>query len=317
MSRPTISVVMPNYNHAKYLPQAIEEILGQDRPPDEFLILDDASTDHSRSIIASYAERFPSIRAIYNAKNAGVNEAHNRLFLEAKSDYIYAGAADDVRCPEFLQAAMQMAEKYPQAGLISTQLAIVDESDQDLGLIQIRRWKERLYANPELVLNDYLERESPSHSLCTATVYRRDALEEIGWYRAELDSFGDTFSARAIALKYGMCYVPEPLAKWRRLDSSFSAGARQDHEKALDLISRTARLMRTQPFLELFPEEHANRWEKRSRRLLLFNRWMGEGRGLEWKSAGFWLRGICRFPHLLRGLDLLRRHPRTTSTRPQ
>ena len=45
MKRPTLTVTLPNYNHAKFLPRAIEELLSQSRPPDEFLILDDASTN--------------------------------------------------------------------------------------------------------------------------------------------------------------------------------------------------------------------------------------------------------------------------------
>jgi len=315
MSRPTISVVMPNYNHSAYLPEAIEQILGQSRPPDEFLILDDASTDQSRSIIESYAKRSPSICAIYNKQNAGVLEAHRKLFLESTGDYVYAGAADDVRFPDFLNKTMEMAERSPQAGLISTQLAIGDEESREIGVIQVRRWQEPRYASPEEVLRDYLERESPMHSLCTATVYRRDALEEMGWYREELGSWGDTFSARAIALKYGMAYVPEKLAMWRRLDSGFSSKARREHEDTLQMIARTVDLMRTSPFAVLFPEAHVKRWERRARRLVVFNQWMGEGGGLEWKRPGFWLRGLLRVPKLLHGVNLLRRNPAASSSR--
>ncbi len=310
MPAPTLSVVMPNYNHAEYLPQAIEQILGQSRPPDEFLIMDDASTDDSRSIIEEYAKKSSLIRPIYNPKNLGVNEAHRRLFEASTGDYVYAGAVDDVRFPEFLKRAMEMAVNYPEAGLISTQFVIGDAEGRELGVMQIRRWQEPLYASPAVVLKDYLERESPAHSLCTATVYRRDALKEMGWYRQELGSWGDTFSARAIALKYGMCYVPKKLALWRRLDTSFSAASRYDNEKTLSLIGRTARLMRAEPFSQWFPEEHVRRWERRYRRLVLYNNWMGEGGGLEWKKPGFWFRALYRLPHLAGGMKLLARQPR-------
>ncbi len=310
MSQPTLSVVMPNYNHARYLPQAIEQILRQSRPPDEFLIMDDASSDESGSIIEDYAKKHPLIHPIYNVRNLGVNEAHRRLFEAATGDYVYAGAADDVRFSDFLKRTMEMAAGHPYAGLISTQFVIGDAEGRELGVMQIRRWQEPFYASPREVLEDYLEQESPAHSLCTATVYRREALKEMGWYQEELGSWGDTFSARAIALKYGMCYVPEKLALWRRLDSSFSAQSRYDNEKTLALIARTARLMRTEPFCQWFPEDHVRRWERRYRRLVLYNNWMGEGAGLEWKKPGFWLRAFWRLPHLAGGMKLLARRPR-------
>src|SRR5688572_8100484 len=99
--RLTLSAVMPSYNHAKYLPSAIESVLNQTRAPDEFLILDDASTDHSVEIIEAYAARFPSIRFVRNERNQGVIAAHQRLFEMATGDFLYSGAADDQRYPHF------------------------------------------------------------------------------------------------------------------------------------------------------------------------------------------------------------------------
>ena len=65
MNRPTLSVVMPNYNHAKFLPRALDSLLGQTRPPDEILVLDDGSTDDSRAILERVAGREPLIRPFF------------------------------------------------------------------------------------------------------------------------------------------------------------------------------------------------------------------------------------------------------------
>ncbi len=59
MKRPTLSVVVTNYDHAKYLPEAIEAILSQSYRAYEFIISDPASTDNSVEIIEKYAEREP------------------------------------------------------------------------------------------------------------------------------------------------------------------------------------------------------------------------------------------------------------------
>lgn len=307
----TVSVIIPNYNHAKYLPAAIEEILNQTRPPDEFLLLDDASTDNSLEIIEDYAAKHTVIRVLKNETNAGVIAAHRRLFEASQSDYVFAGAADDHRYPQFLERALELAEQFPQAGLVSTRMAILDESDASLGEIEIRAWTEPTFAAPAKVLSDYLEREAPSHSLCGATVYRRDALQEVGWYQNELGFWGDTFSARAIALKQGMCYLPETLCGWRRLGMSFSEPGRSDAKRMLDVVGRGASMMRSKPFRDVFPEEHVRRWARRYQRLVAWNAWMGEGRGFRPGRPDFWFRAVARLPKLPSALSLLFHRPST------
>lgn len=305
MPRPTVSVIMPNYNHARFLPGAIAQILNQTRPPDEFLILDDASTDDSLPIIESCAAKHPAIRVLQNETNAGVMAAHRRLFEAARGDYVYAAAADDRREPRFLECTLALAERFPQAGLVSTKIAVLDEADRKRGEIGVRHWREPLFAEPARVIAEYFDVEAPSHSLCGATVYRRGALREVGWYRDELEFWGDTFSARAIALKHGMCYFPEPLYGWRRLETGFSGAGRTDARRMLQVVRRAAALMRSEPFRDRFPAAHVDRWERRFRRLIAWNAWIGEGVGFRPGSADFWLRAVRGLPKLPAALSLL------------
>lgn len=305
---PTLSVVMPNYNHARYLPAAIEEILNQTRPPDEFLILDDASTDNSRDIIAEYAAKHSVIRVLHNDTNVGVNEAHRRLFEESTGDYVYAGAADDRRFPRFFEQAMRLAEKHSQAGLISGAMTVFDENDEQIGEITIRRWHSEsngLFAEPLRVLTDYLDVEAPSHSLCGATVYRREALQSVGWYRDELGFWGDTFSARAIALRRGMAYIPEPVAGFRRLPGSFSGAGRDDPRQLLEVVKTAADMMRSDEFNDAFPADHVARWKQRYRRLIAWNTWLGDGVGFRPLQPAFWWRAVRGIPRMGKALSIL------------
>ena len=70
---PTLTALICNYNHGKYLSRAIEAMLSQSRPADEFIIIDDASTDDSVSVIRSWVERYPSIRFLQNERNMGIH----------------------------------------------------------------------------------------------------------------------------------------------------------------------------------------------------------------------------------------------------
>lgn len=77
--RPTLCVLMPNYNHARFLPESLEAILAQSYPPLEVIVLDDASTDNSVEVIESFLRRDPRVRLVRNERNVGVERSVNRL----------------------------------------------------------------------------------------------------------------------------------------------------------------------------------------------------------------------------------------------
>lgn len=303
MTGPTLSVVMPNYNHAHYLPRSIKAIAEQTRPPDEFLILDDASTDNSVEIIAAHAERYPCIRLIRNQRNAGVNLANERLFGLATGTYLHPAAADDDRSPTFFEKTMTMAARYPHAGLIFGQVLVKNEADQEIGRVGVRQWNEVLYANPRQYLDEYLEIELASHSASPATIYRRDAFDEVGRYRTELGPWADTFAARAIGLKYGAVYIPEQFATDYRLPGSYSQEAKRNPRYSIDVIAHASSLMRSPEFRERFPADHVRRWERRFRRLVAWNYLLDVDRGAARRP--FVMRNLARLPRVAPAVGLL------------
>ncbi len=209
MLQPTLSVITPNYNHANYLDQAIRAVVGQSRPPDEYLILDDASTDDSLARIERHAATHSCIRLLQNPINEGVAHVLARLIEEARGDYVFCSAADDFALPGFFDRAMRMAQQYPQAGVIFGRMIAVDARGRILREYGASRFHEPVFIPPGRFLRDYLEQEPAYRSLSAATIYRRDRLLEVGGFRAELGHWCDTFAIRAIALKHGACYLPE------------------------------------------------------------------------------------------------------------
>lgn len=304
MSVPSLSVVMPNYNHACYMCEAIEGIATQSRVPDEFLILDDASTDDSLEVIEPYLDQYPFVRLIRNERNQGVIAAHQRLFAEARGDYLFAAAVDDVRLPGFFERAMEMAHQHRQAGSIFGAVGIVDPDGRGIDRIEVRNWQKPLYADPERFLREYLMVELPSHSACTGTIYRRDALTELGGYRDELGSWCDTFAFRAIGLKYGACYLPDDVAQFRRLEGSYSQQAGARPRVMLDIIARAAYLMESKDFRDRFPTDYVDQWRRAFRRQVIREYFLGSvpaGQPLPSRLTRL-LRGL---PRLLPALRLL------------
>lgn len=304
-SRPTLSVVMPNYNHERHLARAIEGFLQQSRPPDEFLILDDASTDDSVKIIESYARRHSIIRLLRNERNEGVIRAHQRLFALAQGDYLHSAAADDLRSPRMCEALMTLVEQYPHAGLAFGAAEIMDEADHVVAVLRSRCWKAPLYASPERYLREYLELELATQSITTSAIYRRDAFFEAGGYHDELTSWADTFAMYAVALKYGACYTPEILSQWRMATGSYSGAGRADPRRQLEMVGRAARLMRSAPFCDRFPASFVRRWERDFRRLTIWSYWLGADlRDEQGRRPSFLARNLARLPRAARALAL-------------
>src|SRR5690349_5161882 len=99
---PTLAVFMPNYNHAKLLPRAIEAIVSQNRQPDDFLIIDDASTDDSVAVIERYRQQYPFIRLVRHQSNQGLMATMKTILSDIQADYLVGAAADDYMLPGFL-----------------------------------------------------------------------------------------------------------------------------------------------------------------------------------------------------------------------
>lgn len=125
-SRLKISVVITSYNYERYIGLAIESVLGQTRPVDEIIVIDDGSTDNSRTVISSYADK---IRAIFK-DNEGNKVATNRGFQETAGDVILFLDADDL----LYARAIEMVENHWLSGAAKIQfdLDVIDEAGRQL-----------------------------------------------------------------------------------------------------------------------------------------------------------------------------------------
>ena len=113
MSHKRVSVVIPAYNCDATICVTLGSLFGQQRKPDEVIVVD----DHSRNPVAEIlADRYPDVRVIRHETNQGVTYTRNTGFAETTGDYIFFLDADDILCPEFLEVAVRELEKNDQAG---------------------------------------------------------------------------------------------------------------------------------------------------------------------------------------------------------
>jgi glycosyltransferase involved in cell wall biosynthesis len=252
---------MPNYNQAHYLPTALDAILSQSYQLKEIIIVDDASTDNSMEILESYAAKYNIIKLIRNEKNLGVVINSNRLLEYATGDYIYGAAADDRVLPGLFEKSMNLLAEYPQAGICTSLTRKIDRDGIDLGVYNIS-WVSQVtcYLSPQQVLA-IIEKWSPFF-VGNTCIYKRSALIDLGGLDPKLGPFSDAFAMLAIALKYGACFIPEPLGCFRIMESSYSQLKLNDIDFSRHIIDNTVYFMRhSNP--DIFPQKFVKIFERR------------------------------------------------------
>ena len=261
MTLPTISVVMPNYNHAHYISEALEAILSQSLLPLEVIVIDDASTDNSIEVIEAISKKSPIIRLIRNEVNRGIIHNINKGLAYVAGDYVCFQSADDKVLPTFFEKSIRLLKEYPDAGLCSTRTLCIDAQGRNMRVLPMPMISNKAcYIPPEKAIA--MLHSHGSWIQGNTTTLRRCALVESGGYVPELHSFCDGFVQLVMAAKYGACYIPEPLTAWRQLENSYSGTIANNPELSLQYVHHAKRLMQT-TYSDLFLPDFVDRWEKR------------------------------------------------------
>ncbi len=131
MKNPLVSVIVPNYNYARYLAERLDSVLGQTFRDFEVIILDDCSTDDSRDVIGRYAGHPQVSRVVFNETNSGnpFVQWEKGLGL-AKGKYVWIAEADDCAEPTFLERTVAVMESDDSIAVVKTMSRLIDSEGQ-------------------------------------------------------------------------------------------------------------------------------------------------------------------------------------------
>ena len=214
LALPGISVIIPAYNYAEYLPQAIESVLAQDYPQFEVIVVDDGSTDATPDIIRRYGNKIRSI----HQENQGLSAARNTGIQAAKHPYLAFLDADDMWRPGLLLTlALALQTLPPETGLVACQSRVIDASGRTI--------KSNPPPSPDTSCREIfwqdilLKTRFGSSGLLVA----RNCFENCGLFDTTLRSSEDRDMWLRIAEHFRLFLVPDDLAMVRRHDRNMSA----------------------------------------------------------------------------------------------
>jgi glycosyltransferase involved in cell wall biosynthesis len=210
---PPISVIVPCYNHGRYLPAAVASVVAQTNTDWELIIVDDGSTDDSAAVAEQIIASYPGHRMqLLRQSNQGLSASRNNGIRAARGSYILPLDADDQIEPDMLAATLAVLHRRPEVGFVYTDVQMFGEEN--------RIWSGGSYSL------DKLRFDCP---MVPSTLFRKQAWAATTGFRSNLFPQGyedwDFWLSLAAAGWQG-AHIARPLVRYRRSNGSMLAKAR-------------------------------------------------------------------------------------------
>jgi|SRR5579859_7120728 len=206
---PRVTLLIPCYNYGRYIPQALGSLLGQTLADLELIVIDDASTDNTPEVLARYSDD-PRVRVVRHTTNQRHIASYNEGLAMARGTYIGIVSADDYCLRgDALERQVAIFENNPTVGMVYSAHSMLDPD----GSLTIVAHGDRDAVRPGL--DEFRSLLWGNYILHSGTLLRRDVLDALGPYDAELPQSGDwDFWLRASAIS-DVGYIAEPLYVYR------------------------------------------------------------------------------------------------------
>jgi glycosyltransferase involved in cell wall biosynthesis len=224
MSNLSIVAIVPLYNGAKWIEQAIASVLSQTRQPDEFIVVDDGSTDDGPAIVEGLAQKHPI--KLFRKPNGGQSSARNYGVANSKSDLIALLDQDDAWYPHHLEKLLGPF-RHERGIPLGWTYSDIDEIDESGGTIH-HNFHDFLpvmtrcpNVHPKASLGDCLANNM--YILPSASLISRKAFEAVGGFDERLCGYeDDDFFLRLFRAGYRSEYIKDSLSQWRIYATSTS-----------------------------------------------------------------------------------------------
>ena len=241
-----VSVVMPVYNEADYVGEAIESIQKQTYSPLEIIIVEDGSTDETRKIAQKYEREDKRIEVIESPKNLGNYSSRNAGVQAAKGVFVAVMDGDDIALPRRIERQVRFLHQHPEHVMVGAQVRLIDAEGWPLGR------RDGLHAEHEAIDSALMD---GGWSVVHPTVLmRREAFMTVGGYQERYPTNADHDLYLRLAERGRIANLSEVLLHYRRHYGSITYGSTNsnptDQRRNLYLIRQRARKRRGLPPLE-------------------------------------------------------------------
>ena len=204
---PTVSVIIPTYNRAEFLAQAIDSVLAQTCQDFEIIVVDDGSTDDTAQVLAAYSDRVRYVPIPHSGLPAVARNAGLRV---AEGEYVAFLDSDDRWLPYKLERQLPFLQNRPAIGLVcSNALVLRTGLEKPDALYQPPDQRANGWVLPELLKNNFV--------ITSTAIVRRAVLDQVGVFSEQpaLCALEDYDLWLRLAAQAEVVYLPEALAVYR------------------------------------------------------------------------------------------------------
>ncbi|NJD98894.1 glycosyltransferase [Thermococcus sp. LS1] len=208
--RPTVSVIMPSYNHSRFIEEAIQSVLNQTFDDFELIIIDDSSSDNSQEIIQKFAEIDSRIKPIFHKKNMGIARTLNDGLRASKGEFIAFIASDDVWVPNKLEVQLEILARNEDL-VVWSEGEIIDANGNPTGQAFTERHNATNRKKSGRIFEELLK---GNFIFGSSMILKRKNLDKIR-FDESLKYLNDYKFVVDLAWKYEYHFIKNPLAKYR------------------------------------------------------------------------------------------------------
>lgn len=234
------SVIIPTYNCAQYVTQALDSVLAQTYPHFEVIIVDDGSTDNTRNVILPYLED-KRVKYVYR-ENGGLAVARNTGIKEAQGDYIALLDADDLWKEDKLEMQAEFIKQHPNVAMICGNAYKFEEDNRQKLEVIHQNLPEGELTSAQL-FSMLLVAANPV--ICPTVVMGRWIFAEIGMYDENLSRLGceDRDLSLRVMSKYDVRYMKECLAYYRLRVNSMHGNVEKMHRARMYVLEKSVKTL--------------------------------------------------------------------------
>jgi glycosyltransferase involved in cell wall biosynthesis len=277
---PKVSIILPNYNYARYLDERIQSLLNQTYTDFELIITDDASTDNSLEVINKYAND-PRVKTLFFKENSGLPyKRWNDGAALAKGEYILFAGADDSCDLRLLEKLVEKLDANPTVGIAYSQSLEINGEGKTVRSLKIHtddlskeRWQNDYVCKGEeecryMIIKNVIPNAS-------AAILRRQLFEDLGGFDEQLRLVADWMLWSKILLISDVAFVAEPLNYFRKHRKTVRSGSHREglhvleEIKVVHFLAQNAQIPKG--FVSKAYNRVVNRWVNSTVRLTVSN----------------------------------------------
>ncbi len=237
---PLVSIIIPSYNHSRYIVQALDSVLADTYPNKEIVVIDDGSKDNSAAVIEEWILRNPQEKILFHKReNRGICATLNELIMLSSGKYLVLLASDDVLHNNTISERVEILEKNSNKLVLISDAEVINEKGELLftsSMTDYYKVDKNNYKSDEGILREILF----NFSISGAVVMSNRAIYDlIGMYPVKYKSEDLHFYLNS-AIVNKILFFDKVVSKYRRHDSNTSGNGDIELVKSIIQINKKA-----------------------------------------------------------------------------